>query len=1283
MHSLILAKKYYLFFFLFLFTIPLKAQVVINEVMVNPGGPQGMLGTNDQTGWYYGAEYIEIFNNSCQPIDISGWILANNVQPLIGNRSGGSFSFPNGTIIQPNSHLVLGTRNSSGDPNSIDFKTENFTPLTTPPATGANNPWNRYQNIAFPYSFINGSPPSRPNYWVLPNFEGWLALYNNNGVPQDAVYWTGTNDQSFITNASGNQYFTGRPTAPLSYTNVDPTLPSAREIFQSNPGIIRWLNRSQFIQGQSPQRNPDGGNWVNTGLPSINHLTLGSNANCNGGTCITQALPAPPTVTTPVNYCQNAVASALTATALPLATLNWYGTNATGGTPSSTAPTPLTTSVGTTTYYVSQTIGGCESVRVPIVVNVTASSSSVISCGTSTTTSVIFNWTAATGATGYTVSYQVNTATPVNVGAIGNVFTYTVNSLNSGDNVTITVTPTGGVATCFTASTFSCATLVNNACGACATPTCPIVGVSSYANLNFSAGSCNTWTPQATNTTLTNYYLVTSDSSGFLGIAQQATSTPGCIVRSAFIRPLATSCNIATTISPSVTNANGVASGFNPEWYGLTPNTQYVVVETVVLSATCFLTSLCTNYYGCSTPSAPTVGSITQPTCTTATGSFQITGYNAANTYTFNPGVVSISATGLVTANANTYTFTVTNVSGCTSPSSANIVVNAQPSTPSAPTVGLVTQPTCTTATGSFQITGYNAANTYTFNPGVLSISATGLVTANANTYTFTVTNASGCTSPSSANIVVNAQPSTPSAPTVGLVTQPTCTTATGSFQITGYNAANTYTFNPGVLSISATGLVTANTNTYTFTVTNASGCTSPSSANIVVNAQPSTPSAPTVGAITQPTCTTATGSFQITAFNAANTYTFNPGVLSISATGLVTANANTYTFTVTNASGCTSPSSANIVVNTQPSTPSAPTVGAITQPTCTTATGSFQITGFNAANTYTFNPGVVSISSTGLVTANANTYTFTVTNASGCTSPSSSNILVNAQPSPPSAPTIGSVTQPTCTTASGSFQITGFNASNTYTFNPGVVSISATGLVTANANTYTFTVTNASGCTSSSSANIVVNTQPSTPSAPTVGSVTQPTCTTATGSFQITGFNATNTYTFNPGVVSISATGLVTANANNYTFTVTNASGCTSPSSANIVVNTQPSTPSAPTVGAITQPTCISATGSFQITGYNSSNTYTFNPGVLSISATGLVTANANTYTFIVTNAFGCTSPSSANIVVNPQPSLPIITTPSNYVVCDENNDGESCLFDLTTKNSQISTQSGIQISY
>jgi hypothetical protein len=74
---------------------------------------------------------------------------------------------------------------------------------------------------------------------------------------------------------------------------------------------------------------------------------------------ITNPIPAAPTVTTPVNYCIGATVSALTAIGTDLL---WY-TVPTGGTGSSTAPTPLSTVAGTVSYYVSQTINGCESVR--------------------------------------------------------------------------------------------------------------------------------------------------------------------------------------------------------------------------------------------------------------------------------------------------------------------------------------------------------------------------------------------------------------------------------------------------------------------------------------------------------------------------------------------------------------------------------------------------------------------------------------------------------------------------------------------------------------------------------------------------------------------------------------------------------------------------------------------------------------------------------------------------------------------------------------------------------
>ncbi|AYN66076.1 DUF11 domain-containing protein [Euzebyella marina] len=77
--------------------------------------------------------------------------------------------------------------------------------------------------------------------------------------------------------------------------------------------------------------------------------------------------PSAPVADSPVEYCVGDTASPLTATALSDHTLQWY-TVATGGTPSSTAPTPSTATAGTTSYYVSQVDDDtfCESERTQI-----------------------------------------------------------------------------------------------------------------------------------------------------------------------------------------------------------------------------------------------------------------------------------------------------------------------------------------------------------------------------------------------------------------------------------------------------------------------------------------------------------------------------------------------------------------------------------------------------------------------------------------------------------------------------------------------------------------------------------------------------------------------------------------------------------------------------------------------------------------------------------------------------------------------------------------------------
>ncbi|MBI4647729.1 MAG: lamin tail domain-containing protein [Bacteroidia bacterium] len=82
----------------------LFSQVVINEVMHYPSNPQGMVMT--------GREYVELYNTDpCNPIDISCYILGVKIDEGIVTN-GGTIVIPQGTVIAPYSHLVIGTEYS-------------------------------------------------------------------------------------------------------------------------------------------------------------------------------------------------------------------------------------------------------------------------------------------------------------------------------------------------------------------------------------------------------------------------------------------------------------------------------------------------------------------------------------------------------------------------------------------------------------------------------------------------------------------------------------------------------------------------------------------------------------------------------------------------------------------------------------------------------------------------------------------------------------------------------------------------------------------------------------------------------------------------------------------------------------------------------------------------------------------------------------------------------------------------------------------------------------------
>jgi len=306
--------KALLVFCILFFSLPnAKSQVVLNEVMVRPGGNQGLIFFNGNSG----NEYVELYNPSCSPIDVSGYFIACR-QEFAGTTSGGAFRIPNvsAAIILPGKHLVLGTSTSSADPNSIDIKLPDYAA-------------NYCQNNSS-YNFI------------LANADGWVALYNASGTPIDAIYWS-----SSAANISQAADYAGIPCVPVG-SPMGTTLESAQQINNSFPGVLSYVGGNPSA-GLTYSRVPDGAVWQVSINPSINDLSTG---NCNGGNCVPVSSITFTSVVTNPSCAQSNGSIAINVTSPGVATFAWSAN-------ASTANNNTANNLAAGNYTVTITQNGC------------------------------------------------------------------------------------------------------------------------------------------------------------------------------------------------------------------------------------------------------------------------------------------------------------------------------------------------------------------------------------------------------------------------------------------------------------------------------------------------------------------------------------------------------------------------------------------------------------------------------------------------------------------------------------------------------------------------------------------------------------------------------------------------------------------------------------------------------------------------------------------------------------------------------------------------------------
>lgn len=592
-------------------------------------------------------------------------------------------------------------------------------------------------------------------------------------------------------------------------------------------------------------------------------------------------------------------------------------------------------------------------------------------------------------------------------------------------------------------------------------------------------------------------------------------------------------------------------------------------------------------------------------------------------TYSWSPsGGTGSTTTPLCPGN---YVVTVTDLNGCTATGTAIITQPPQLNN-GVTSTNVLCNGDCN-GTANSNPTGGTAPYTYLWLPGNQTTpSVTGLC---AGSYTLTVTDANGCTRNSTVTIT---QPNvlTVTLNATNLQCNSVCN-ATISTNVSGGTAAYTYLWLPGNQTTATISNQCAGS--YTCTVTDANGCTAQAMVTITQ------PTALTIAqSVTNVSCfglCNGSASVLPSGGTPAYTYLWAPGGQTTSS--ITNQCAGTYTCTVTDVSGCTG-SVTITITEPQAIVNNVTWVNASCSGVCN-GTAQANPTGGTAPYNYLWAPTSLSTQSvSGLC---AGSYTLTVTDANGCTSQS---IFSITQPQPLSAQVTATSSSCGLCTGSASVNVAGGTSPYAYFWSPsGGTNPTATNLCLG---TYTCTVTDAQGCTTSvpvtitQVVNITITSSGSTPS-----------CygyCDAIASANASGGAFPYTYQWQPGnFTTQNLTGLC---AGTWTVTATDANGCFS--TTQITFNNPPQLVVA---GASTDVTCngqCNGTASANAVGGTGSYTYLWLPGG---QTTATITNQcAGTYTCTINDSLSCDTTIIVTITEPPVITANGTITDANCTLCD-----------------------------
>ena len=964
---------------------------------------------------------------------------------------------------------------------------------------------------------------------------------------------------------------------------------------------------------------------------------ISNGAACNNSwdveELVVNALPDPPTGTSPQEFCaiNNPTIASIQINAA--GSVIWYDAATAGSVLPTT--TPLVTG---TTYYVSQTLAGCESdTRLPVTVTLTPNNTITLSSAAGTDAQIVCINTPITPITYITTGATGATVTNLPTGVTGfwasNVVTISGTPSVAGAALTYTITLTGG---CGTVNATGAITVTpnNTVSAASSTPTlCINTPLTSVTHTStgatgigipavLPAGVIATWVPNTITISGTptasgtfNYSIPLTGGCGIVNATGTITVTPNNTVTAASSTPTLCINTPLTSITHTSTSATGIGipaglpASVSAAW----------AANTITISGT-----------------------------PTAYGTF-----NYSIPLTGGCGTVNATGTITVTANMTVGTASSTPTLCINTPLLTNITHTTTLATGIGSPTGLPSGVTATWASNTITLTGTPTASgifnySIPLTGGCGSVNATGTITVTRdNTVSAASSTPTLCINTALTNITHTTTGATGIGAAIGLPNGVTATWAANTIIISGTPTEDgpfnySIPLTGGCGTVDATGTITVTPNN---TVTAPSSSPSPCINTLMTSITHTTTGATGIGtAIGLPAGVNASWAANTITISGTPTAsgTFNysipltGGCGTVNATGTLTVTPNN-TITLTSAVGTDQQIRC---INT-----------AITDITYATsgATGA-TVTGLPSGVTGAWAGNVVTISGTPS-TSTGSPFYYTVTLIGGCGNVTATGSLtVNPLP----VHTITYAGSPYCATGTASVTHSGEIVSGTYNALPSGLSINTTNgaidLAASTPGTYTVTYSFSNGtCSNSTNASITITALP----IPTAGS-DSPRCVGSTLNLTSSGgtsYSWTGPNGFTSSLQNPSITNVTSFASGTYAVRVTENNGCSAISATDVAIHVLPT---ATISGSLIICSGASANISVILTGEGPWN-LTYSDGVMSIPINGIntpaytISANPSiptTYTVTnVTDAHNCSNIGTGSVFIN------VIPRPTGFI--------------------------------